>query len=274
MPYFAIAADEIEVTVSPNSSFYENGKPLNYQIELVNKTAKTLSGIRVSDPVWDTPVIAETGTERAFTQLDITGQHTWGSSAGVYANQNTNLESQNVRLLPYGRVTYSVSAIPAEGIVGDIVLGNTQVSARIDGSETNFTPTAGSTFKPVPYEYTLTLDVDSHEYALGQVLTYNLIVENTGSYDLQGLDINLPMSSLSVEDNTGIKVSPFSSVSIVGGASGSYSDLGNFTTSGDLKVTDAKVARGSRITYTLTATVIDNLVGDIEAVASSKTKVG
>ncbi len=274
MPHIAIAANEIEVTVSPDSSIYENGKPLNYQIELVNKTAKTLSGVRVSDPVWDTPAIAESGTKRAFSQLDITSQHTWGSSAGVYESLNTNLVAQDVKLLPYGRVTYSVSAIPADDIVEDIVLGATEVSAQIDGSTANFKPTSGSVFKPVPYEYTLTLDVDSSEYALGQVLTYNLTVENTGSYDLQGLDINLPMSSLAVENNTGTKVSPFSSVSIVGGASGSYSDLGNFTTSGDLVVSDAKVVRGGRIVYTLTATVIDNLVGDIEVMAKSKTKEG
>ncbi|MCW8334037.1 DUF11 domain-containing protein [Vibrio paucivorans] len=268
----AQAAGEIEVTVSPSSAVYENSEYINYQIEVKNTTAKPLKNVRIEDLFWDA---ASTGG-RAFDSASVTATHSWGSSEGTFMGSDANLEVADATLFAFGKVTYSISALVSDSVVGDIQLGSTTVEADIngDGSSESFTPSSGSVFKPVAYQYEMELTADKSEYAVGGRLTYTLQVTNTGRYDVRGLDISLPLDSLNVASNDGSTISPFQAINISGKKSGSSSDLGSYNSSGDLNVTDARIASGGSLTYSIDTTIADTLVGDIEVMADSSTKDG
>ncbi len=269
-------AAEIEITVSPTNSTYENGQVIDYQVLIKNTTAKRIAGVVIEDPVGDTMAATESGTAKALSVLNITPSNSWGSMPGTLTGTDGNLVVTDAVLFPYGTLTYQFSAKVNEDIVGPISLGKTQVSADVDGDGTNerFTPTTESVFDPVPYQYSLELSTDNTEYLVGQPLTYTLKVKNTGSYQVQGLDIEQAFQSLSVADMNGARISPFSSVTISGKKSGNGSDLGTFSKSGDLSVSDAKIAVGGKLTYTIATKVADTLIGDIITSAKGHTKDG
>ena len=271
----AVAA-EIEVSVSPANASYENGKAIDYQVTLKNTTAKRIAGISIEDYVADTEANSESGLAKAFSTVTITPSNSWGSTPGSSLNSDGNLVVNDAVLFPYGEITYQFSATVNDTIIGPIELGKAKVTVDLDGdgSAESFAPTTSSVFNPVPYEYSLALSVDKANYTVGQPLTYTLKVTNTGSYQVQGLDIVQAFESLTVDEVNGGKVGPFSNVAISGKKSGSGSNLGQFAKTGDLSVENAKVAVGGKLTYTIVADVVDSIVGNIETSATAHTKDG
>ncbi|MCK6263704.1 DUF11 domain-containing protein [Vibrio sp. ZSDE26] len=271
--FSAFAAKSIEVSVFPTDAVYENGQTIAYDIQVKNTTKKVISSIDVQDLVWDTLSPSQTGSSKAFIKLSITDSHSWGSSAGSYNSQDSNLVVSDAKLFPLGQVTYHIEATVSDDIVGEIVLGdNTVVKAAIDGANQTFSPASVATFSPVPYEYSIDLSVDKSEYLINQKLTYTLKLINTGSYRVQHLNIEQPYASLKALSASGSTVSAFNSVVISGVTFGNGSDAGSYASSGDLVVKDASIDVGGSITYTISAEVVDGLVGDIvtQAVSSSK----
>ncbi|MGD8231957.1 DUF11 domain-containing protein [Vibrio sp. TRT 1302] len=271
----AFAAD-IEVVVTPASSTYENGQVIDYHVTVKNTTAKTFRDVEVEDLVWDTQTDTESGRGKAFSSVTITASNSWGSNPGSFTSSDSNLSVSDAKLFPFGSNDYLIQAKVSDDAIGQIELGKTTVRADVDGDGNAdvFVPSVASVFNPVPYQYELALSADKDEYLVGDSLTYTLTVTNTGSYRVQGLDINQAFDSLAVEHTNGATSSPFSSVTISGKATGSGSELGTFATSGDLAVTDAKIAVGGKLTYTVTTTVANDLVGDIVTSATAHTKEG
>lgn len=271
----ALAAD-IDVSVSPVEAVYENGKVVEYEVSVKNNTASRIQNVAVQYLVWDTLASTESGSGKAFTSLTTTASFTYASEPGTYASTNDNLDVVDAELFPYGSIVYRMQAKVSDDVTGTITLPNAKVSLDVDGDGTpeQFESPQATVFNPVPYQYNLSLSVDKPEYVVGQTLTYTLTATNTGEYAVQGLDIAQAFKSLSVENISGDSVSPFSSVSISGKESGSSSELGTFATSDNLNVTDAKIDVGGSLTYTILATVADDLVGDIVTSASSTTKDG
>lgn len=269
-------AAEIEVTVSPSTATYQNGQSIDYTITVKNTAAKTLRDVSIKDPVWDEQADGEAGKVKAFSSLTIIPSNSWGSKPGSFVASDANLDVTDAVLLPFGSIDFQVQATVSNDVVGVIELGDTVVEADIDGdgSAESFIPASKSIYNPVPYQYEVKLSVDKPQYQVGDSLTYTLEVVNTGSYLVQNLSIEQLFASLSVEDMSGGMSSPFSSVEISGIKSGSLSNLGSFATSGDLKVTGASIDTGGKLSYTITTTVNNNMVGDIITSAKSHTKDG
>lgn len=271
----ALAAD-IDVQVSPSNDTYENGEFISYNVKVKNNTAKTLRDISVVDTIWDTVAQGEAGDVKAFSELTIIPSNNFGSSPGTVAGVDSNLDVADAKLFPYSSIEYQFKAKVNDDVIGIIELGNTEVKADVDGDGSSevFTPSTKSTFSPVPYQYTIDLSVDKSEYSVGQPLVYTLKLTNAGSYKVQHLDIEQLFSSLAVEGAQGSAISPFSRVEISGETLGKQSDLGTYTTSGDLQVEDAAIAVGGSLTYTISTQVAQGLVGDIVTSAKSETKEG
>lgn len=269
-------AAEIDVTATPTSGSYENGQLIDYQVEVKNTTAKTFSDVQLEDLVWDTLTDTESGSGKAFSAVTITASNSWGSNPGSFSSNDSNLNVTGAKLFPFGNIKYLIQAKVSDEAIGQIKLGKTTVRVDVDGDGNidEFLPTAESIFSPVPYQYEVDLSVDKSEYVVGAPLNYTLTVTNTGSYQVQGLDISQAFASLNVADSSGALSSPFSKVTISGKKTGSDSDLGTFATSGDLAVTDAKVSVGGKLTYTISTVVANDLVGDIVTSALAHTKDG
>ncbi|MCG0012468.1 DUF11 domain-containing protein [Vibrio parahaemolyticus] len=266
----ALAAGEVEISFSPASgSHYENGEEISYSIEVKNTTADTIADVSVINAVWD----VMSGDQKAFQSVSISDTHSLGSIAGSYASSNANLEVTGATLLPFGRVTYHVSATVSHESAENIVLGGAQVKAMIAGAENTFVDTTSVTFEPAEYKYTLDAAVTPAEYQVANVLTYTLTAKNTGLFAVKGLDITQPFLSLTGEVLSGANAPVFSHVEISAVAS-SGSNTGTFSKADDLSVENAELSVGGYITYTIKATVANDLVSDITTKASALTRDG
>ncbi|MGR5130968.1 hypothetical protein [Vibrio alfacsensis] len=266
----AMAASEIEISFSPSSgTYYENGEVISYSIEVRNMTANIIRDVSVTNAIWD----VKSGSEQAFNSLTISNTHALGTNPGSYNASNANLEVTGANLLPYGRITYQVDAIVADDAADDIVLGGTEVKGTISGTEQIYENNNTITFTPAEYKYTLDALVNPTEYEVGRTLRYTLTATNTGVFAVKGLDIEQPFLSLTGETLSGSSSSPFSTVSISAVAS-SGSDAGTYSSSDNLSVQDAEISVGGYITYTIIATVTDDLVSDIVTQATSTTRAG
>ncbi len=266
----ALAAGEVEISFSPASgSHYENGEEISYSIEVKNTTADTIADVSVINAVWD----VMSGDQKAFQSVSISDTHSLGSIAGSYASSNANLEVTGATLLPFGRVTYHVSATMSHESAENIVLGGAQVKAMIAGAENTFVDTTSVTFEPAEYKYTLDAAVTPAEYQVANVLTYTLTAKNTGLFAVKGLDITQPFLSLTGEALSGANAPVFSHAEISAVAS-SGSNTGTFSKADDLSVENAELSVGGYITYTIKATVANDLVSDITTKASALTRDG
>ncbi len=260
--FYSYSAD-LEVELTSDVEVYENNNYVNYEIIVSNLTGSTVDNISVSSEF----ISVLSGGGAAFQSTDISGTATLLSHKGDF-NNSGDLFVTGASLRQNGKLTYSIRAL-----VADDVIDNIPVQATVTTASETITSNE-ITVQPVPYEYSLNLSVDKSQYPVTGQLTYTLTAENTGSYKVQHLDINQVFSSLTVESIDGTDVAPFSAVAISASASNSNSDTGSFATSGDLAVSDAAIAVGQTLTYTMEATLVDKLVGDIVVSATSNTKEG
>lgn len=124
---FAVSAADIEVTVSPVSANYQNSQTIDYQVLIKNTSAKTLRGITVSDPIWQTKVESESGSVNAFSDLSIGASSSWGSKPGAFSSVDADLNVENAVLFPYGHIAYQVQANVSSEAIGEIVLDKATV---------------------------------------------------------------------------------------------------------------------------------------------------
>ncbi|MDD9157809.1 DUF11 domain-containing protein [Aliivibrio sp. S4TY2] len=254
---------DLTIAITADSAIYENNEIVSYQVTVTNVSSFTIDDISVSSEFMS----AMSGSELAFQSTEISGSATWFSNKGDFSTSG-DLMVSNAKLQQGGVLTYTVLARVSDTAIADVsIQANVTSSSESIDSNTQI-------ITPAPYEYTLTLSVDKSQYELNDLLTYTLKAENTGSYKVQHLAINQLFSSLSVESIDGSLVSPFSSVAISAKKSGTGSHAGVFAPQDDLVVTDASLDVGGSVTYTIKATVVDKLVGDIVTSASSTTKDG
>lgn len=254
---------DLTIAITADSAIYENNEIVSYQVTVTNESSVTIDNISVSSKFMS----AMSGSELAFQSTEISGSATWFSNKGDFSSSG-DLMVSNAKLQGGGVLTYTVLAKVSDTAIADVSMqaNVTSASENIDSNTLVITP--------APYEYTLNLSVDKSEYTLNGLLTYTLKVENTGSYKVQHLAINQLFSSLTVESIDGNSISPFSSVSITAKKNGTGSDTGTFAPQGDLAVSDAVLDVSGSVTYTINATIIDTLVGDVVTSAESTTKEG
>ncbi|WP_072055476.1 DUF11 domain-containing protein [Aliivibrio fischeri] len=258
-----VFAADLSVNVSSDTTIYENSRAVTYTITVDNLTSNTIDNISLSADF----LSVMSGSDLAFQSTEISGKATWFSNKGDF-NTSGDLIVSNAKLNSGGTLTYTVLANVSEIAKDDI---SVQATAKT-GTETIDSNII--IVQPAPYEYSLILSADKSEYKLSQQITYTLVAQNTGSYKVQHLSINQLFASLSVESIDGILISPFSSVAISAKKSGVNSDIGSFPSQDDLEVIDAVIDVGGSLTYTIKATVVDMLVGDIVTSAVSNTKDG
>ena len=256
-------AADLSLVVSADSTVYENNDVVNYQVTITNLSSSTIDDISVSADFMS----LISGSDLAFQSTEITGKATWLSNQGDY-DSSGDLVVSKAKLRAGGVLTYTVLAKVSDQAKADISV-KASVSTLAENIDSNIL-----TVTPVPYEYSVTLSADKSEYGLNESLVYTLTVENTGPYKVQHLSINQLLSSLSVESITGDLISPFSTVTISADKNGIGSHVGDFSTQGDLVVTDAELSVGGSVTYTIVTSVASNLTGDIVTSATSETKDG
>ncbi len=260
--FYSYSAD-LEVKLTSDVEVYENNNYVNYEIIVSNLSDSTVGDISVSSEF----VSLLSGGVTAFQSTDISAKSTLLSHIGDF-NPSGDLLVSGASLRQYGSITYSIRALVADDVIDAIPVQATVTTA----TETITSDVV--TVQPAPYAYTLNLAVDKSLYPVTGQLNYTLTVENTGSYKVQHLNIEQLFSSLSVESIDGTYVAPFSAVAISAVASNTNSSTGTFASSGDLAVTNATIAVGQSLTYTMEATLVDRLVGDIVVAATSTTKEG
>ena len=256
-------AADLSLVVSADSTVYENNDVVNYQVTITNLSSSTIDDISVSADFMS----LISGSDLAFQSTEITGKATWLSNQGDY-DSSGDLVVSKAKLRAGGVLTYTVLAKVSDQAKADISV-KASVSTLAENIDSNIL-----TVTPVPYEYSVTLSADKSEYGLNESLVYTLTVENTGPYKVQHLSINQLLSSLSVESITDDLISPFSTVTISADKNGIGSHVGDFSTQGDLVVTDAELSVGGSVTYTIVTSVASNLTGDIVTSATSETKDG
>ncbi len=253
---FNIYAADVSVQLESDKTVYENNGYVTYTVTVSNLTDSAIDIASISADFLS-----------SYQSTQISGSATFLSTLGNF-NPTGDLQVTDAHIRSGAQVTYTVEALVSNDSIDDI---------DIQVSVTTATETVESevvTVTPAPYEYALTLSVDQAEYPVSGQLTYTLVAENTGSYQVQNLNIEQLFSSLSVETIDGSSIAPFTAIANSATKEGAMSYVGNFSTSGNLQVSDATIAVGGKLTYTMQATLADKLTGDIVVSSSSTTKDG
>ncbi len=253
---FNIYAADVSVQLESDKTIYENNGYVTYTVTVSNLTDSAIDIASIS---------ADFLSSYESTYID--GNAPFLSTLGSF-NPTGDLQVTDAHIRSGAKVTYTVKALVSNDSIDDIDI---QVSVT---TATEMVESEVITVTPAPYEYALTLSVDQAEYPVSGQLTYTLVAENTGSYQVQNLNIEQLFSSLSVETIDGSSIAPFTAIANSATKEGATSNVGTFSTSGNLQVSDATIAVGGKLTYTMQATLADKLTGDIVVSSSSTTKDG
>ncbi|CAH7341992.1 conserved hypothetical protein [Vibrio chagasii] len=258
---FSAQADTtgLKMDLSVDSASYDNGQEVVYTLVLTNGSDKAINGFDVKDELLNILTTDDQGKSvNAFTQATIQAHSTVLSSAGTF-NRFGNLEATDVRVAAGGSVTYTMSATVSGEAAGTIDNFATASSGLLDSVDSNT-----ESIQRGLYEHDITVSVDKTNYQLNDELTYTIKVSNTGDTVIKAIDVQDAISAIKVLNIEGGLEQAFTdNVNSATKVEGSKSDPGTFAESGDLSVSDASIDIGGSITYTIEATVADNLVGDI-----------
>lgn len=255
---FLLSAPTIEIiktnlagTTLPNN--YDNGEQILYKIRVNNPDGTALNNIKVAVPLSAITANKEGGgTGLVFNNLV---NQVKGTSAG--ANAGT--------FNPSGDFLASGVDIPAGGFVEYYVLGtinpliNSSVTITADvtnnSGNTNLATTT-NTLTRVPYIYTIVKSSPVTYYEKDGTVTYKIAVTNTGTTTIKdfALTDNLPTE--------------LTGATITGTATGG-SNIGSFSTSGDLIATGISITPANKVEYTITATVKPGVTTPIANSATS-----
>lgn len=248
----------LSMELSANKDFYDNNQQVTYTLTLRNNSTKAIDGLNVEDQLLDILTEGDDGNDvNAFTVVSIQGTSTFLSSAGDY-DRFGNLNASNVRLAVGGSVTYTMFATVSPGAAGTI---DNFASASL-GVEPSVNSNTESLTRSV-YQHDVAVSVDKDNYLLNDELTYTIKVVNEGNSVIRHLNVESAVSTIESLNIHGDYQLAFTSSINSAQVQGAESDAGDFSSSGDLVVTNASIAVGGSVTYSVKAMVSDNLVGDI-----------
>ncbi|CAK1741548.1 putative repeat protein (TIGR01451 family) [Vibrio crassostreae] len=257
---FASYADTtgLVMDLSIDSASYDNDQQVVYTLVLTNESDRSIHDFDVKDELLDILTTDDKGNEvNAFTQASIQAEATLLSSPGTY-DRLGNLEATDVRITAGGSVTYTMTATVSSDAAGSIDNVASASSGPLYSVESNT-----ESIQRGLYEHDVVVSVDKTNYQLNKELTYSIKVSNTGDTVIRTLDIQDAISDIKTLDIDGVLQQAFTNNVNSAEVQGGESDAGNFSSSGDLSVTDASIDIGGSITYTIRTTVADKLVGDI-----------
>ncbi len=258
-----IYAAGISVQLESDKAVYENNSYIDYTLTINNLTEETVDIDSISADF------------SSFSEIDISGSHDFHilgshSTLGTYNpdGDSGKLQVSGATIHAAGYLVYNIRALVPNDVITDIVVPQASVITTTETVASN-----PVTVTPAPYEYSLSLTVDKSEYLVSGQLTYTLTAENTGSYQVQNLNIAQVFSS-SVNDIEGNPQAPFSAILNSVKGDGVTTETGTFSTNGALVANGVKIDVGGKVVYTMLATLTDKLTEDIVASASAETKDG
>lgn len=255
---FLISAPTIEITKSNISgailgNTYDNGEQILYKVKVSNPDSTDLNNIKISVPLSLLTANKEGGgTGLVYSNLinQVRGTSV-GADAGTIPTSGDFLAS-GVDIPAGGYVEYYVL-----GTVNPLINGSIITNGTVTNNSGNTTLATGSnTLTRIPYTYTLVKSSPISYYEKEGSVTYKVTVTNTGSTTINDFSLvdNLP--------------SELTGATITGTSTGG-SNLGSFSTSGNLIATGISITPGNKVEYTITAAVKPGVVGAISNTATA-----
>ncbi|WP_318522625.1 hypothetical protein [Photobacterium leiognathi] len=249
---------DFTLTKTANIAEFVTGQEVTYVVTLENSSDSWITDIQLSDKVSKIMALSHDGNdENAFESSSISYEwHVKGTDKSYIESDLAN-ESAVVNLAPKGIVELTIKAKVAENVVGDI----TNVATAND-------KTAEVTIVPKSGDFTITKSVNKATFVPGKPVTYTVTVKNTGGTwldnfpikdDLKAIEADIAHSASSL-----VKSAAFSAVSVVAKASDGSSVTNSVTDNIDAI---ADIKPDGNVTFTVEATVADNVIGAIDNTA-------
>ncbi len=249
---------DFTLTKTADIAEFVTGQEVTYVVTLENSSDSWITDIQLSDKVSKIMALSHDGNnENAFESSSISYEwHVKGTDKSYIESDLAN-ESAVVNLAPKGAVELTIKAKVAENVVGDI----TNVATAND-------KTAEVTIVPKSGDFTITKSVNKATFVPGKPVTYTVTVKNTGGTWLDNFPIKDDLKAIEADiahsASSPVKGAAFSVVSVVAKASDGSSVTNNVTDNIDAI---ADIKPDGDVTFTVEATVADNVIGAIDNTA-------
>ncbi len=249
---------DFTLTKTANIAEFVTGQEVTYVVTLENSSDSWITDIQLSDKVSKIMALSHDGNdENAFESSSISYEwHVKGTDKSYIESDLAN-ESAVVNLAPKGAVELTIKAKVAENVVGDI----TNVATAND-------KTAEVTIVPKSGDFTITKSVNKATFVPGKPVTYTVTVKNTGGTWLDNFPIKDDLKAIEADiahsASSPVKGVAFNTVSVVAKASDGSSVTNSVTDNIDAI---ADIKPDGDVTFTVEATVADNVIGAIDNTA-------
>ncbi|WP_318451082.1 hypothetical protein [Photobacterium leiognathi] len=249
---------DFTLTKTADIAEFVTGQEVTYVVTLENSSDSWITDIHLSDKVSKIMALSHDGTdENAFESSSISYEwHVKGTDKSYIESDLAN-ESAVVNLAPKGTVELTIKAKVAENVVGDI----TNVATAND-------QTAEVTIVPKSGDFTIAKSVNKATFVPGNPVTYTVTVKNTGGTWLDNFPIKDDLKAIEADiahsASSPVKGAAFSVVSVVAKASEGSSVTNSVTDNIDAI---ADIKPDGEVTFTVEATVADNVIGAIDNTA-------
>ncbi len=249
---------DFTLTKTANIAEFVTGQEVTYVVTLENSSDSWITDIQLSDKVSKIMALSHDGNdENAFESSSISYEwHVKGTDKSYIESDLAN-ESAVVNLAPKGIVELTIKAKVAENVVGDI----TNVATAND-------KTAEVTIVPKSGDFTITKSVSKATFVPGNPVTYTVTVKNTGGTWLDNFPIKDDLKAIEADiahsASSPVKGAAFSAVSVAAKASDGSSVTDSVTDNIDAI---ADIKPDGNVTFTVEATVADNVIGAIDNTA-------
>ncbi len=249
---------DFTLTKTADIAEFVTGQEVTYVVTLENSSDSWITDIQLSDKVSKIMALSHDGNdENAFESSSISYEwHVKGTDKSYIESDLAN-ESAVVNLAPKGAVELTIKAKVAENVVGDI----TNVATAND-------KTAEVTIVPKSGDFTITKSVSKATFVPGKPVTYTVTVKNTGGTWLDNFPIKDDLKAIEADiahsASSPVKGAAFSAVSVAAKASDGSSVTDSVTDNIDAI---ADIKPDGNVTFTVEATVADNVIGAIDNTA-------
>ncbi len=249
---------DFTLTKTADIAEFVTGQEVTYVVTLENSSDSWITDIQLSDKVSKIMALSHDGTdENAFESSSISYEwHVKGTDKSYIESDLAN-ESAVVNLAPKGTVELTIKAKVAENVVGDI----TNVATAND-------QTAEVTIVPKSGDFTITKSVNKATFVPGKPVTYTVTVKNTGGTWLDNFPIKDDLKAIEADiahsASSSVKGAAFSAVSVAAKASDGSSVTNSVTDNIDAI---ADIKPDDNVTFTVEATVANNVIGAIDNTA-------
>ncbi|WP_318422696.1 DUF11 domain-containing protein [Photobacterium leiognathi] len=249
---------DFTLTKTADIAEFVTGQEVTYVVTLENSSDSWITDIQLSDKVSKIMALSHDGNnENAFESSSISYEwHVKGTDKSYIESDLAN-ESAVVNLAPKGAVELTIKAKVAENMVGDI----TNVATAND-------KTAEVTIVPKSGDFTITKSVNKATFVPGKPVTYTVKVKNTGGTWLDNFPIKDDLKAIEADiahsASSPVKGAAFSVVSVAAKASDGSSVTNSVTDNIDAI---ADIKPDGEVTFTIEATVADNVIGAIDNTA-------